>query len=333
MIKSIVLTILVYFLPAPAFCQDASQMLETARLFMQQKDYANSILILNRAIVGNPQNAEIGTTLALNYYFLSDFIKAREIIKPVLELDGADDQSFQIAGDISKALEDPKDAEKIYVKGLKKFPESGALYNEFGELLWTNKNENAIKQWEKGIMADPGFSKNYYNASKYYYQNNDLVWSLLYGEIFINIEPAGSNGPEIKAILLEQYKKLFSGADLEKSNKQKNEFAMAFVKTMNLQSSVASYGINAESLSMIRTRFILDWFNVYETKFPFRLFEMQRQLIQEGLFDAYNQWIFGAAQNLSYYQSWINNHSTESNELNRFQKGRIFKIPSGQYYH
>jgi hypothetical protein len=84
---------------------------------------------------------------------------------------------------------------------------------------------------------------------------------------------------------------------------------------------------------MIRTRFILDWFTDFGNKFPFKLFELQRQLLQEGMFDAYNQWIFTAAQNLPAYQNWITINAGEYTELNRFQKGRIFKIPTGQYYH
>ena len=100
---------------------------------------------------------------------------------------------------------------------------------------------------------------------------------------------------------------------------------------MNKQSGIANDGINAETLSMIRTRFILDWFN-NNSKYPFRLFEQQQQLLREGLFEAYNQWLFGAAQNLSSYQAWASLHAAEVAELNRFFSGRIFKIPKGQYY-
>jgi hypothetical protein len=51
------------------------------------------------------------------------------------------------------------------------------------------------------------------------------------------------------------------------------------------------------------------------------------------MFDAYNQWIFGTVQNLPAYQNWANTHAEECNELSHFQRGRIFKIPRGQYYH
>ena len=316
-----------------AAAQDAAELHTTAREFMRQGDYANAILVLNRAINIDTKNIEIAKDLGLNYYFAKDYAKALEIYKPILERPDADDQCFQIAGDIYLAMENPKEGEKVYRRGLKKFSNSGALYNELGELLWAQKDYNAIKQWEKGIETDPGFSKNYYNACKYYYFTTDKIWSILYGEIFLNIEPSSTSSPEIKNILLESYKKLFAEADLEKSNPEKNAFIQAFLQTMNKQSGVAANGINTESLTMIRTRFVLDWFKDFGNKFPFKLFEQQRQYLQEGMFEAYNQWIFTAAQNLPAYQNWISLNTVAYNELNRFQKGRIFKIPVGQFYH
>ena len=313
--------------------QDAKQLHETARQFMLQRDYNNAILVLNRAIKLDSKSLEIAKDLGLNYYFAGDYNKALEIYKPLLEREDADDQCFQIAGDIYLALENPKECEKVYKKGLKKVPNSGALYNAYGELLWAQQDYSAIKQWEKGIETDPGFSRNYYNACKYYYFTTDKVWSIIYGEIFINIEPSGTASPEIKNILFEGYKKLFADADLTKSNDGKNEFVTAFLQTMNKQSMLAAGGINTESLVMIRSRFILDWFNEYGNKLPFRLFDHQRQLLQDGLFDAYNHWIFTSSQNLPAYQNWITANAADYNEFTRFQKGRIFRIPTGQFYH
>ncbi len=57
----------------------------------------------------------------------------------------------------------------MYKQGIKKFPSSGELYNEYGEMLWVKQDPEAIRFWEKGIEVDPNYSSNYYNASKYYY--------------------------------------------------------------------------------------------------------------------------------------------------------------------
>lgn len=316
-----------------ALSQTAAELQANAKSFMSQGDYANAILILNRANQLEPQNIEIIKDLALSYYIQKDYNKALEVIKPALDMDGTDDQCYQIAGTIYRGLDQVKECEKLYRKGITKFPQSGALYNELGELLSGKDASDAIVEWEKGIEVDPDYSKNYYNACMYYSLNNQNVWCLLYGEIFVNMEPLSSRTPEIKSILLDTYKKIFTNTDLTKTNKEKNKFAASYIQIMNNQSNVAVLGINPESLTMIRTRFILDWFNGKSEKYPFKLFELQQQLIKEGMFDAYNQWLFGSAQNLNAYQSWVNNHNAEYSEFYRFQKGRVFKIPTGQYYH
>ena len=310
--------------------QTAAELQTTAHSFTQQGDYSNAILVLNRATQLQPKNIDITKDLALNYYLQRDNNKALETIKTVLDREDADDQCYQIAGNIYKQLDLPKDCEKLFRKGIKRFPESGALHNELGELLWEQHDYTAIKEWEKGIEIDPDYAKNYYNASKYYFLTADKVWSILYGEIFVNMEPLSSRTAEIKDLLSEGYKKLF--IDIGKENKDKNKFATAFIETMNKQSTIAATGINAESLTMIRARFILDWSQDYAAKFPFKLFDLQKQLLQEGMFDAYNQWIFGSTQNPTAYQNWTSTHPADYNEFSRFQKGRTFKLPHAQYY-
>jgi len=327
--------LLVFFLCTEnSFAQEsAAQLHDNAKAFTQQGDYSNAVLVLKRAEQLAPDDIEIKKDLALNFYLEKENDKALEKIKEVLDMDGVDDQSYQIAGNIYQALGQGPEAEKNYHKGIKKFSSSGALYNDLGQLEIELHNDLlAIDAWENGIKADPSYSTNYYNACKYYYLNGDRVWSIIYGETFLDMEPSGSTSPEIKDLLLDDYKQLFADADLLKNNKDKNKFTQAFLETMNKQMDVVATGITPESLTMIRTRFVLEWFNTYADKYPFRLFEFQRQLLQDGMFDAYNQWIFGASQNLAAYQSWTTTHSSEYEAFSHFQYGRTFKIPSGQYY-
>src|SRR5207247_10650965 len=121
------------------------------------------------------------------------------------------------------------------------------------------------------------------------------------------------HGNAMKQLLLEEYKeKLFADANIMAGQeKNKNEFARAFLDCMNKQSSLANQGISTETLTMIRTRFILEWFDKYAGRFPYKLFDLQRQLIQEGMFAAYNQWLFATVENLAGYDNWIKSHDEE----------------------
>lgn len=314
--------------------EDQKKLHETAKAFMLSGDYDNAIIVLTRALQQDNKNLEMQKDLVMSYYLKRDYEKALDGAKALIERDDADAVSFQIAGNVYKALEQVKDCDKMYKKALKKFPKSGPLYSEYGELLWAAKDFSAIQQWEKGIETDPGYSGNYYNAALFYFYAKDKVWSLIYGEIFVNMESLSERGATMKEQLLQLYKeKLFAEADLMKGEeKNKSEFAKAFLQSMSRQSSLASKGINTEVLTMIRTRFILDWFEKYAAKYPFRLFDYQLQLIRDGMFDAYNQWLFGATENLAAYDNWTKTHAEEYNSFNTFQRNRIFKMPLGQHY-
>ena len=301
---------------------------------MRAGDFDNAIIVLSRALQQDKNSLELQKDMVMSYYLKRDYTRAMEGVSKLIDRDDADVVTFQIAGNVYKALEEAKECEKVYKKGLKKFPKSGPLYSEYGELLWATKNFSAINQWEQGIQVDPAYGGNYYNAALFYFYTKDKVWSLVYGEIFVNMESLSERGTSMKALLLQSYKeKLFAEADMLKGQeKTKSEFAKAFLETMGKQSSIANKGLTVETLTMIRTRFILDWFANNGTKYPFKLFDYQRQLIQQGMFDAYNQWLFGPSDNLAAYDNWTKTHADQYEVLNTFQKSRVFRMPAGQYY-
>lgn len=314
------------------FAQQADSLQRIARQFMRNGDYPNAIIVLNNALKKDPNNLEIQKDLTFTYYLQRNYSNAVEYGRKLVARKDADEQCYQILGMSLKAIDEKKEADKMYRKGIKKFPSSGELYNEYGEMLWVKKDAEAIRFWEKGIEVDPGYSSNYYNASKFYYFTYDKVWSLIYGEIFINLESYSKRTPEIKSLLVEGYKKLFTDLKTPKSNTSKNPFASAYLTVMNDLATTVSLGVTPESLSILRSKFILEWFEKYGDKYPYRLFEYQRQLLKNGLFEAYNQWAFGASMGLSAFQNWTAQHLDEYNRFIDFQKGRVFKIPAGQNY-
>lgn len=329
------LVILFSFIAVTVFSQDVKELQETAHNFIKNGDYTNAVLVLQKAVQQDGKNLSLQKDLVMAYYLSRDFVNGKAVVEKLTDRDDADIQCFQLAGNIYKALEENKECERIYKKGLKKFPGSGALYNELGELQWGKGNSEAIEQWEKGIESDPNYPGNYYNAARYYFVSTDKVWALIYGEIFVNMESYSPRTAEIKSLLLEAYKKFFTNdaALAKKENKTRNnEFANAFIETINKNASAITGGITPETLVMLRTRFILDWYELNASRFPNRLFDHQRQLLQEGMFDAYNQWLFGAADNLALYETWTKTHTEEYDQFTKLQRNKLFKVPQGQYY-
>jgi tetratricopeptide (TPR) repeat protein len=315
--------------------QQSTDLRETAMAFQRQGDYANTLLVLGNALKQDPGNMELLTDVAYTYFLQMDYGKAMGTIKPLLDRDDAEVRTFQVGGNIYKALQDVSGCEKMYKKAIKKYPASGALYCEYGELLLSMKEPaKAFSMWEKGILSDPLHSGNYYHLSKYHFFRDDRVWSIVMAETFLNLESYSTRSAEIKGQLLESYKNFFIGdpAAATTGKRKSVPFEDAFRQTLAKQAPIVSRGVDLERLIMVRTRFILDWYEGQGKNFPHRMIEQQQYLLREGMYEAYNQWLFGAASNILAYQNWTKLHAPEMNEFSRFQKNRIFRMPPGQYY-
>ena len=315
---------------------DAATLHETARSFMRQGDYENARLVLDKALRDNPDNLELLKDQAFVYYLQRDFAGTIASCKKLIARPDADVQSYQILGLAYKATAMDKESDKMYKEALKKFPNSGVLFSEYGELLNSGANANsaaAIKNWEQGISADPGYSGNYYFAAKHYLKKGNLLWGLLYGELFVNLESLTARTTEIKAQLFEGFQKLYNNpAALTAGVQNGSSFEKAVATTYSKQSALMRNGVSPESLTAVRARFLLNWYAGDGRQFPFRLFEYQRQLLQEGYFDAYNQWLIGAVADSKKYQAWVQEHPEETKAFQQFQRSIVFKVPKGQYY-
>lgn len=322
--------------------QDAKELYNTATGFIRTGDYSNAILVLNQALQLEPDNFEYKKQLGFTFYLKGDLVKAKSVIEPLLNSKEADVQVFQIAGNIFIGREEWKAAQRIYERGIRKFPNSGELYNDNGNMQMNFKMyDAALKSWIKGIEQDPGFPGNYYNATKTYSYSNNPLWCILYGETFMNMESFTTRTAEIRNIVLESYKKLFNDPSLfesaltdDKKGKRGggSDFAEAYKACMGKQISVVTGGIDPDALIMVRTRFLLDWFNFYGMKYPYALFDFQRNLLQEGMFESYNQWLFGPASNQANYKAWVGLHKQDYEAFQKFQRSHPLKPRPDEYY-
>lgn len=308
------------------FGQSAEEMHKTAKSLLREGDYDNAILVLNKIVDNNPQYTLANNDLIYANFLKRDFTKAIELGKLYSKLPAANEQTFQILGMCYKEIALYKEAISLYKTAMAKYPNSGIFYAEMADVEMLEKRpEEAIKLWEKGIELDPNYASNYYNAAQYYALQKNSLWGIIYGEIFINLESYSLRTAEIKSLLLEEYKKLILTNDKKYATPFEKLFYQAFNKEVT--------EINAKNLSLLRTKFVLNWFyNKNNEAYPFRLFDQQRYLIKEGLFDAYNQWIFGVAQDAAKYKTWVDDNATQANGFKEFQQSRVFKLVTGQYY-
>ena len=199
---------LLFFLLCLTIYNYAQQSVEAIRkqamMAAQQQDFTGAIQVLNQGLTQYTDNLDMLNDKAYISYLARDYQSAIEVGKIIIARDDANVQSYQIIGLTYKAIADYKEADKLYKTGLKKFPKSGVLYSEYGDMLMQYDNKHAaIQQWEKGIQADANYSSNYYYAAKYYADANNIFWSIIYSEIFINIESLTGRTAEIKNTFAE----------------------------------------------------------------------------------------------------------------------------------
>jgi tetratricopeptide (TPR) repeat protein len=314
--------------------QDDEQVRMIAIQFCKKNDFSNALIVLNSGLKNNPGSLLLAKELAFTFYLSGSFEQAAVNILPLVERADADIQTFQIAGNIFNGLEDWKQTEKIYRKGLSKYPLSGQLRSEYGQLLWQlEKPTKAIEQWEQGIFNDPAHSGNYYHASKFYFAAADKVRAIIYGEMFINLESFSKRTDEIKYQLYESYKRIFNPADVKVHYiKKTTPFETNILQGILECQYLASNGINASSLHKIRLEFMKKWVAGVGKAFPLSLFDRINYMIDNEMFEAYNQWLFGMISNDPQFESWLRNNQEAYKGFLKFQQNNIYHPRKEEHY-
>jgi tetratricopeptide (TPR) repeat protein len=300
----------------------------------QQQDFTGAVQLLQQGLQQYPDNIDLLKDEAYIAYLGRDYQHSLQVGKIITERDDADVQSYQILGLTYKAIADYKEADKLYKTALKKFPNSGVLYSEYGDMLAQYDNKRgAIEQWEKGIEADANYSSNYYYAAKYYADNNNIFWSCIYGEIFVNMESLTKRTEEIKTLLLNDYKNILTNkSNITVLKSSGTDFEKAVAASMSAAMQTETGDVTPEMITAFRARFLLNWSNTNANAYPYRLFDFHLQLLRGGMFDAYNQWLFGTTINKNKYDNWVYTHDEEMQNFTQFQRNVLFKMPAEQYY-
>jgi len=333
--KKIFLLIILLYTTQLMFAQQTVEAIrKQAMTSAQQQDFTNAIQTLQQGLQQYPGNFDLLKDEAYIAYLGRDYQHSMQVGKTITEREDADVQSYQILGLTYKAIADYKEADKLYKTALKKFPKSGVLYSEYGDMLAQYDNKHgAVIQWEKGIEAEPNYSSNYYYAAKYYADENNIFWSCIYGEIFVNMESLTKRTEEIKTLLLNNYKNVLSKqSNIEVLKSSGTDFEKAVTASMSAAMETESGDISPEMITAFRARFLLNWSNTNAHAYPYRLFDFHLQLLRDGMFDAYNQWLFGTTINKNKYDNWVYTHDEEMQNFTQFQHNVLFKMPAEQYY-
>lgn len=315
---------------------ELAQMYQQGLTSLTKGDAAEACAIFQKILPLAPQNVPLKKSLAQAYRILGKDKNALMLLQQIIDAKQADAECYKITSNAYHQLSEDKKAQDMLVVGLNKFPEAGLLYYEMGFLYKEQRKfDIALKYWLDGIQADPNYHLNYYEAAIAYVQTNQVLWAILYAEIFINKEPNTPRAAEMRTLLLDAYHKFYFTPDLNdgiRSTEALNTFEAAVKATYLSLFFVVSDGITTENLIMLRTRFNIYWSEHYADKFPFALYAYHEKMIQNGYFDVYNQWLFGATENPQQYASWATEFATDIANFEAFKLNNPLSMSSSDAY-
>lgn len=332
-----------------------SKGMEAVRLMDQGKLDA-SIQLLEEAQKLDPESFDIPYELAYANYAKQEYKRTIKILEGIRNHADVTDRLFQLLGNAYDMTGKSDKANETYDAGLQKFPNSGPIYLEKGNVHWAKKEyEDALPYYEKGIEVDPAFPSNYYRAAILFCSSNEKVWGVIYGEIFMNLERGSARTEEISKFLYQTYQSGISITsdtsfsvnfskvsvmdidDIKDPDNMKLPFAMGAYEPSLIVSLIGVKSVDVNSLHQVRSNFIDFYFEKgFDKTYPNILFSFQKNVKEAGHFEAYNHWVLIKGDEDAFLK-WKSTHEDEwenfakwfgKNKLNVDAENRFYR---GQY--
>ena len=355
--RSKLLSILLLFSFQTVFAQSTadkvlarSKAQQAFKLEDEEGKYDEAIKLLEESQKLDPENISYAYEIAYSYTGKKDHQKAAEILEKLTLHKDADDLVFQALGNAYDYMGKPEKAIETYEMGLKKFPKSGKIYVELGNMQFNKKDfNNALKYYEKGIEVEPAYPTNYYKASKVYLASTEKVWGMLYGEIFMNLERNSKRTAEMGKLLFDTYKNQIQiKGDTTKISFAKNytmsvdafkdpkNFKLPFPMAYEMNLTIAAVGqkeITLISLNEIRTNFLKSFIKGgNDKKYPNILFDYQQKLTDQDFFEPYNYWILMMGDEVAFNKWQLANSSNWTNFLKWFGGNALLVDDAHKFY-
>lgn len=326
---------------------------EAVKLMDDKGDYDGAIKLLEKSEKLDPKNIIYAYEIAYALYSQKKYNDAIKRLKKITAHKDATDQHFQLLGNSYDIIGKPDDAIETYKEGLKKFPNSGKLYLEQGIVEYFRKNyDESIRLWEEGVKAEPTFASNYYWLGKIFSYTEERIWSVMYGEIFMNLERNTDRTAEMSEILFKTYKEaiIFSSdtsSEVRFSKRTtidvksiKDEFKMPFNLVFGLEMihGMLPKTLSGETeltiaiLNDIRHTFIKNWYEEKRDKdYPNPLFDFQKKLLDSGHFETYNYW-FLMKGNSAEFKAWYDTNKDKFSAFATWMNDNEFDLDKKNYF-
>lgn len=318
--------------PDTALSPELQQMIINAGNNMRVGNYKDALTTYRQLMILRKDNPIPYIGAGTAYYNLGQYDEAIAVLRKATEMPGTTADAYVTLSATYLAQGKSKEAINIARKGLASFPSAGQLYYQSGLSYWqTNDREAALRMWITGTEMAPGYAGNYKKAAACYLQSDDVLWGLLYGETAIAMRGDTTGNTELKVALYTGWKRFFE--QLPDTHEQGTPFEKEVKNTFLQLSPVVSDGISTENITMIKTRFMLAWYDAGKVKYPFALFDMYDTLLRTGRFDVYNEWLHGYAESPKQYEAWNTFHKNKLADLLTGNSSLLTSLAPTPSYH
>jgi len=334
------LTFLVMFVYMNTYCQDQKPSPELAQMYtniaekISLGDYPGAIITSRQALRLAPGNIGFATILGRAQYLSGLFKDARETLYSVSTNTITDTEYYRILAACQYKLNETKAACKTLAEGSKVCRSPGCLYFDLGNIYRaTAGEEKAIKAFLSGIQADYSFPSNYRAAASWYLSSENVLWGLIYGEMYLAMLHDTTEDYRLKCDLFTGWQLFLdklpetAGRDRNVTSKKNtdSDFESAVKQTYLQLTPVISDGLSVENMTMLRARFLMDWYSNCGVKYPFRFFDYQQNLLGNGYSDICTEWLYGQTANRDEYDAWNNFHDGAISRFVEWKKSFPFQ--------
>jgi tetratricopeptide (TPR) repeat protein len=329
------------------------RLLKVALDHFNDKQYDSAVTEFRKAYALDTTRIEVRYEMALAFAAKRTFDSAESILREILPHPKAIDKYYQLLSNLRAEQDDTSGARMVIDDGIKRFPQSGRLHMERGMLyIQARRLDEAADEFEEGIQVDPGYHMNYYWAARSYSQGSERIWTLLYGEVLMNVDPNPSRLSIISDLIYRMHMRTYE--DFRTSNAMNYSLARKgsadasapvevsfedrFDELMTIGAAKLRFFQDFEipllSIDTMQTVFIKEWYKRgYDALYPNAAIERHKTLLDAGLHSSYVVYLMQFAKpleakayfdaNKKNYQrllAWMKEHPFEMSTKNRFSR-------------
>ncbi len=287
-----------------------NEIINKAKNLMSNEEYDAAINLLDSTAKVYQKNYVLQYERAVAFFFKKRIKYSAFILDSLIKCGYEDPKIYQTLGNCYNQYGEPENADTLFTKALAKYPESGMLHSELAYIkISLGHKDEAIELWEKGIMVQPDYANNYYPLSVFYAELAAKFWSVIYGEIYLNLSLNEQRSTEISLTVFNTYFESFGKPDSMGYNPSFTYIFGNFNDSLIIPIEVAyqktmKYALNSvtkrhkfentlEFLHLVRDKFVEYWqISEYNRIYKNPMTDLWINLRNKGVFKTYNYMMF-----------------------------------------